>query len=264
MLHKVTKTSGYQIFSHGLQLPHSAIAADPHNLFNPLTQWHLALPLQCKRIPEDWQVVCRNATLQQKNPSETGTETRQPAYCNLCPPPPWRDMQPLCHVKEIISKTVWVKWHIGSGSCQFQGKLNKVKNCPDRKRKAISRGKGRETCIVLVLLRLFFIGNMTLVCGVTILALHESNRPSAEAEKATGFCELFRVNPVQQVQPDSIKKGNPPHRILLWVLIQEVLITHKNYFLNAFLNHCVNEAKILPKIFNYYVEILSETAHITC
>lgn len=92
----------------------------------------------------------------------------------------------------------------------------------------MSREKG--SCIVLVLLRLFFIGNMMSVCGVTILAFHESNRPRAEAEKVANFCELFRVNPVQQVQPDTIKKGNPPHRILLWVLIQEVLITHKNYF----------------------------------
>lgn len=37
VLHTVTKTSGYQIFSHCLQLPCSAIAADPQNLFNPLT-----------------------------------------------------------------------------------------------------------------------------------------------------------------------------------------------------------------------------------
>lgn len=172
----------------------------------------------------------QKCNLTAKNPSEAGTETRQSAYCSLCPPPPWRDMQPLCHVKEMISKVVWVRWHISSESWQFQGKLNKVENCPDKKRKAMSRGKGRGSCIVLVLLRLFFIGNMTLVCGINILAFHESNRPSAEAEKVASFCELFRVNPVQQVQPDSIKKGNPPHRILLWVLIQEVLITHKNYF----------------------------------
>lgn len=115
--------------------------------------------------------------------SETGTETRQPAYCSSCPPPPCRDMQPLCHGKEIISKAVWVKWHIGRGSCQFQGKLNKVKNYPERKRKALSRGKGRRSCILLVLLRLFFIENMTLVCGVTILALHESNRPRSRESR---------------------------------------------------------------------------------
>lgn len=112
-----------------------------------------------------------------KNPPETGTETRQPSYCSLCPPPPWRDMQPLCHVKEIISKAVWVKCHISSGSCQFQGKLNKVRSYPDRKRKAISRGMGRGSCIILVLLRLFFTENMTLVCGVTILALHKAMGP---------------------------------------------------------------------------------------
>lgn len=62
---------------------------------------------------------------------------------------------------------------------------------------------------------------------------------------------------MQQVQPDSIKKGNPPHRILLCVLIQEVLITHR-VFLDAFLNRCVNEA-LLPKMF---IEILSEMVHI--
>lgn len=35
MLHKVTKSVGYHVFSQGLQLPCSAIAADPWNIFTP-------------------------------------------------------------------------------------------------------------------------------------------------------------------------------------------------------------------------------------
>lgn len=195
-----------------------------------------------------------------KNPSETGTETRQPAYCSLCPPPPWRNMQPLCHVKEIISKAVWVKWHISSGSCQFQGKLNKVKSYPDRKRKAISTEKGRGSCIILVLLRLFFIENMTLVCGVTILALHESNRPSAEAEKVTSFWWTRQGESSAASSIWQRKERKPTtQNFTLSLDIGGVNNTQK-LFLNAFLNHRANEA-LLTKVFNYYIEILSEMAH---
>lgn len=42
--------------------------------------------------------------------------------------------------------------------------------------------------------------------------------------------KLFRINPVQQVKPDSIKKENPLYRVLLCVSVREVLATHKNYF----------------------------------
>lgn len=141
-----------------------------------------------------------------KNLPETGTKTRQPAYCSLCPPPPWRGMHPLCPEKDMICTVVSEKWHISTGSCQFQGKLNEVKSQPaftDRKRKAISRGKGRGSCMVLVLLRrLFFTENVTLVSAATILALHESNRLNTEAEKVadfwrtpSGWIQCSKLNP---------------------------------------------------------------------
>lgn len=58
----------------------------------------------------------------------------------------------------------------------------------DRKRKAISRGTGRGSCMVLVLLRrLFFREIVTLVSAATILALYESNRLNEEAEKVASF-----------------------------------------------------------------------------
>lgn len=53
---------------------------------------------------------------------------------------------------------------------------------------------------------------------------------------------------MQQVKPDSVKKGNPPYRILS--LDTGGVSDTQKLFLNAFLNHCVYEA-YLPKIFNY-------------
>lgn len=56
------------------------------------------------------------------------------------------------------------------------------------KKSTVSRGKGRGSCMFLVLLRrLFFTVIVTLVSAATILALNEGNRLNAEAEKAAGF-----------------------------------------------------------------------------
>lgn len=196
-----------------------------------------------------------------KNPPETGTETRQPAYCSLCPPPPWRDMQPLWHVKEMISKAVWVKWHISSGSCQFQGKLNKVRSYPARKRRAISRGTGRGSCIILVLLRLFFIENMTLVESLfwhCIKQWAHCRREEAASLWWTLLGESCAASSTWQC-----KERKPTTQNFTVSLDTGGVKNTQKLFLNAFLNHCVNDT-LLPKIFNYYIEILSEMAHIIC
>lgn len=113
MLHKVTKSVGYQIFSQGLQLPCSAIAADPWNIFTPLAWWHLALPLPCKRIQDPCQVVCRNTTPQQRIPLKE--ELKQGGWhTTLFPLPPWTDMILVHNVKEMICKTVSEKQRIGT------------------------------------------------------------------------------------------------------------------------------------------------------
>lgn len=69
--------------------------------------------------------------------------------------------------------------------------------------------------------------------------------------------ELFRVNPVQH------KERKPTTQNFTLSLDTGGVKSTQKVFLNAFLNCCVNEAP-LPKMFNYYIEILSEMAHIIC
>lgn len=66
---------------------------------------------------------------------------------SLYPPPPWRDMHPPCHAKEMICKSVSEAQCIGGRSCQFQGKPNKVRSHPGTNREMKSYiqriGKGK-------------------------------------------------------------------------------------------------------------------------
>lgn len=110
---QVTESVGYQVFRQGLQLPRSAIAANPWNLVSPLAWWHLALPLPCKRIQDSCQAVCRNTTPQQRIPLKK--ELKQGGWhATLCPLPPWTDMILVCNVKEMICKTVSEKQRIAT------------------------------------------------------------------------------------------------------------------------------------------------------
>lgn len=80
MLHKVTKSVGYQIFSQGLQLPCSAIAADPWNIFTPPGLVAFGSPTAMQKDTRALSSGLQKHNTTAKNPAERGTKTRWMAH----------------------------------------------------------------------------------------------------------------------------------------------------------------------------------------
>lgn len=262
MLHKVTKTLGFQIFSYCLQLPHSAIAADSHNLFNPLTQWHLAQLSHChakgyQKI-DKWfaemqhyskKSLCnRNwnkaASILQLVPSTTlkGHATTLPCKGN--------------YFQSCLREMAYRQWELSVPRKTKQGQ-----KLPRQKKKSYVQRKGklhRLGFIKTVLYRKHDVSMWSHYFGIP----WKQQAPCRSRESSQFLWTLQGESSAASSTWHHKERKSTTQNFTLGLDTGGVNNTQK-LFLNAILNHCVNEA-LLPKIFNYYMEILSETAHITC